>query len=172
MVLDYNLQVSQIISLEESYRNHYQQLWNFGLDALTLLLDTVTPFWRNYGKVIGEDIQDFLIIPWYRNEFTGEAKRYPIKTFPRRSFRHWIGLLVFMAAAMLVTMLQIRAAWSCTLNYSLPWITHIGFRWMFIPLFCVGILIQWGAVLVELAMVFSIFCVVVWWLGWTVKLFS
>ncbi|KAI0931685.1 hypothetical protein AcW1_000980 [Taiwanofungus camphoratus] len=82
-------ELSQIEALEESYRNHYQQFWDFGLDALTLLLDTVTPFWRNYGKVIGEDVQDFLIIPWYRNEFTGESKRYPIKRFPRRSFRHW-----------------------------------------------------------------------------------
>ena len=57
--------------MEENYRNQYQQFWDIGLDALTLLLDTVTPFWRNYGKVIGEDVQDFLIIPWYRNEFTG-----------------------------------------------------------------------------------------------------
>ncbi|KAK7695187.1 hypothetical protein QCA50_002377 [Cerrena zonata] len=163
-------ELSQIITLEESYRNHYQQLWNIGLDALTLLLDTVTPFWRNYGKVIGQDIQDFLIIPWYRNEFTGEAKRYPIKSFPRRSFRHWIGLLICTVVAMLVTTLQIRAAWSCTLNYNLPWITHIGLRYMFIPLFNIGVLIQWTAVLVELAMVFAIFFVFVWWLGWAISL--
>lgn len=43
---------------------------------------------------------------------------------------------------------------------------------MFIPLFSIGILIQWTAVLVELAMALAIFCVVVWWLGWTVRLFS
>lgn len=166
------LQLSQIITLEESYRNHYQQLWNIGLDALTLLLDTVTPFWRNYGKVIGEDVQDFLIIPWYRNEFTGEAKRYPIKSFPRRSFRHWVGLLIFYALAILVTMLQIRAAWSSTLNYNLPWLADTGFRWMFVPMFGVSILVQWVAVLVELAIVFAIFGIVVWWLGWTIKLCS
>ncbi|CAL1694940.1 unnamed protein product [Somion occarium] len=165
-------EMSQLVALEESYRNHYQQLWNIGLDAMTLLLDTVTPFWRNYGKVIGDDVQDFLIIPWYRNEFTGEAKRYPIKSFPRRSFRHCIGLLLFSAAAVLVTLLQIRAAWSSTLNYNLPWIAHTGFRWMFIPLFGIGLIIQWMAVLVEICIVVALFCVVVWWLGWTVKLFS
>ncbi|KAI0082109.1 hypothetical protein K474DRAFT_1741672 [Panus rudis PR-1116 ss-1] len=165
-------ELSQIATLEESYRNHYQQLWNLGLDALTLLLDTVTPVWRIYGKVIGEDIQDFLIIPWYRNEFTGEPKPYPITRFPRRSFRHWVGLLMFSCAVVLVTTLQIRAAWSSTLNYSLPWISHVGFRWMFVPIFCLGIVVQWFAVLVEISIVVLLCCVVVWWLGWFVRIFS
>ncbi|KAH9950886.1 hypothetical protein B0H21DRAFT_776303 [Amylocystis lapponica] len=102
-------EISQIVALEESWRNQYQQFWDIGLDALTFLLDTVTPFWRNYGKVIGEDIQDFLIIPWYRNEFTGEPKRYPIKCFPKRSFRHWVGLLFLSFLSICVTTLQTRA---------------------------------------------------------------
>ena len=31
------------------------------------------------SKIIGINVQDFLTIPWYRNEFTGELERYPIK---------------------------------------------------------------------------------------------
>ncbi|KAJ3749301.1 hypothetical protein DFH05DRAFT_1593438, partial [Lentinula detonsa] len=87
-------ELSQITGSEESYRDQYQHLWDLGMSFLTLLLDTITPFWRTYGKVIGDDIQDFLIIPLYRHEFTGESKRYPIRRVPKRSVRHWIGLMI------------------------------------------------------------------------------
>lgn len=164
--------MSQIIALEESYSSNYQQLSNFALDALTLLLDTVTPFWRNYGKVIGVDMQDFLVIPWYRNEFTGEPKRYPIKEFPRRSVRHWIGLMALYVLSAIVFYLQLRAAISSALNYNLPWITHIGFRWMFVPVFVVALFIQWVAVIFEIFLLFAEWGIVVWWIGWSVKIFD
>ena len=165
-------QLSQIAALEENYRNHYQQFWDIGLDALTLLLDTVTPFWRNYGKVIGEDVQDFLIIPWYRNEFTGEPKRYPIKQFPRRSFRHWVGLLCLSFLSVVVTLLQTRAAASLTLNFNLPWITHAGLWWIVIPIYTIGLLITWCAVIFECCILLAQSGVVIWWLGWSVGLFT
>ncbi|KAL4241825.1 hypothetical protein ABKN59_000713 [Abortiporus biennis] len=165
-------QISQIVALEENYRNHYQQFWNIGLDALTLILDSVTPFWRIYGKVIGDDVQDFLIIPWYRNEFTGESKRYPILRLPRRSFRHWIGLLVFSFTSCIVTILQVRGAISSTINYNLPWITHTGFRWLFTPFFIGGIVLQWCAVLFECSIVIAECGIMIWWLGWAIKLFD
>lgn len=139
--------MSQLAALEENYRNHYQQFWDFGLDALTLLLDTVTPFWRNYGKVIGEDVQDFLIIPWYRNEFTGEPKRYLIERFPRRSFRHWVGLLFLSFLSVAITFLQMRFAASLTMASNLPWITNVGLWWIAMPVYIIGLLIQWCAVL-------------------------
>ncbi|KAH7880899.1 uncharacterized protein C8R40DRAFT_1261516 [Lentinula edodes] len=75
-------ELSQIVALEESYKDQYQHLWDIGMDALTFILDSVTPFWRSYGKLIGDDVQDFLIVPLYRNEYTGEAKRYPIPRLP------------------------------------------------------------------------------------------
>ncbi|KAI0655228.1 hypothetical protein C8Q70DRAFT_1022597 [Cubamyces menziesii] len=165
-------ELSQIAALEENYRNHYQQFWDIGLDALTLLLDTVTPFWRNYGKVIGEDVQDFLIIPWYRNEFTGEPKRYPIKQFPRRSFRHWVGLLCLSFLSVVVTLLQTRAAASLTLNFNLPWITHAGLWWIVIPIYTIGLLITWCAVIFECCILLAQSGVVIWWLGWSVGLFT
>ena len=62
---------------------------------LATLLDSVTPLWRNYGKVIGVDAQDFLIIPWHRNEFAWGSERYPIKALPKRSVRHWVALILF-----------------------------------------------------------------------------
>ncbi|TFY57248.1 hypothetical protein EVJ58_g7137 [Rhodofomes roseus] len=165
-------ELSYAVALEESYRNHYQQLWDIGLDALTLLLDTATPFWRNYGKVIGKDVQDFLIVPWYRNEFTGEAKRYPIECFPTRSLRHWVGLLCLSFLSLCVTFLQIRAAYELTLYWGLPWITHAGLWSLVFPFYTVGLLIQWCAVLLELCIVAAQSGVVVWWMGWIVKIFT
>ncbi|KAH7930400.1 hypothetical protein BV22DRAFT_1078943 [Leucogyrophana mollusca] len=165
-------ELSQIVALEESYKDQYQQVWEFGMDALTFILDTVTPFWRNYGKTIGEDIQDFLIIPWYRNEFTGEAKRYNIKSLPRRSFFHWFALLLLFCLTILVTLLQARAAISSTSLYRLPWIDNSGLRWIVMPFFWFGIFVQWMAVLVELCIDLMQLGVVAWWMGWSVGVFT
>ncbi|KAF8898984.1 hypothetical protein BD779DRAFT_51338 [Infundibulicybe gibba] len=165
-------ELSHIIALEESYKDQYQQFWEFGMDALTFLLDTITPFWRTYGKTIGEDTRDFLIIPLYRNEFTGEAKRYHIQHFPKRSFRHWLGLILFFLSSVTVMVLQGRAAVSSSSHYKLRWITYESVRWTAIPFFWVGILIQWWAVLTEFAIVFLQLGVIVWWVGWSVRLFN
>ncbi|THH33128.1 hypothetical protein EUX98_g1073 [Antrodiella citrinella] len=164
-------ELSQVITLEENYRNHYQQLWNIGLDALTLLLDTATPFWRNYGKVIGEDMQDFLIVPWYRNEFTGETNWYPIKSFPKRSFRHWVGLTFFSVGCVAVLMLQLRAAMSSSCLFSLPWVVESGFRWFFFPFVLVALVLQWSAVLFEFLLLLAQAGILVWWLGWSIRIF-
>lgn len=164
-------QLSQIIALEENYRNRYQRIWDIGMDALTLLLDTVTPVWRNYGKIIGEDVQDFLIIPWYRNEFTGEARRYPIQHLPKRSFRHWVGLLLFYLITICIMLLQTGAALSSTRHYNLSWITHTGLRWLILPFFAMVLFAQWTAVLVECCVVLAEIGILVWWLGWAVRIF-
>ena len=142
------------------------------MDALTLLLDTVTPFWRNYGKTIGEDVRDFLIIPLYRNEFTGEAKRYLLSSLPKRSANHWVGLIFTFFATIAVTLLQIRAAITCSVNYRLGWIPYDGVRWTALPFFWIGILIQWIAVLVELAVVVMQVGVTTWWTGWLISIFQ
>ncbi|RPD55881.1 hypothetical protein L227DRAFT_579361 [Lentinus tigrinus ALCF2SS1-6] len=165
-------ELSQISALEENYGNQFQQFWDIGLDALTLLLDTVTPFWRNYGKVIGEDVQDFLIIPWYRNEFTGEPKRYLIEHFPRRSYRHWAGLMLLSACSIVVAWLQFGAAWSLTANINMPWIPHTGLWWTVFPIYTILLLIQWCAVIMEAAIIVAQFGVIVWWMGWSVKFWT
>lgn len=146
-------------------------MWNIGLDALTLLLDTVTPFWRNYGKVIGEDMQDFLVVPWYRNEFTGEPNWYPIKSFPKRSCRHWIGLVLFAVGTIVMTWLQLRAAVSSTHILSLPWLADIGVRWLVFPFLVVALVVQWSAVLFETFLIFAQAGIIIWWLGWSVRIF-
>lgn len=142
------------------------------MDALTLLLDTVTPFWRTYGKTIGEDVRDFLIIPLYRNEFTGQAKRYRIKQMPRRSLHHWIALIIFFLASITVNILQYRAAVTSVFNARLPMIPYDGLRWTALPFFWIGILIQWLAVLIEFAIVILELGVIAWWTGWLVNLVS
>ncbi|KAH9178744.1 hypothetical protein EDB89DRAFT_2170981 [Lactarius sanguifluus] len=163
-------ELSEIIALEERYKDRYQQLWEFGMDALTILLDSVTPFWRNYGKVIGVDAQDFLIIPWYRNEFTGEAERYPIKALPRRSFRHWVALILFCFSTLAVLILQARAACSFSSLYRLPFNASPGLWWVSVPLFGILALILWVAVLVEMCIVGAQFAVVLWWIGWHARI--
>lgn len=142
------------------------------MDALTLLLDTVTPFWRQYGKTIGEDFRDFLIIPLYRNEFTGESKRYRIRAFPTRSFRHWLWLGVFFITSIGINVLQVRAAISSTLHFRLSAIPYDGIRWTALPFFWISILIQWIAVLLEFIIVFMEAGTIVWWIGWTANLVS
>ncbi|GLB35925.1 hypothetical protein LshimejAT787_0302130 [Lyophyllum shimeji] len=165
-------ELSYIIALEESYKDQYQQFWEFGMDTLTFLLDTVTPFWRSYGKPIGEDIRDFLIIPLYRNEFTGESKRYPITRIPSRSFRHWLGLILFFIASVTVTVLQARAAISSASHYRLQMIPYESIRWTALPFFWISIIIQWWATLVESVVVFLELGVLVWWVGWSVRIFT
>ena len=165
-------QLSRIVALEESYKDQYQHFWELGMDALTFLLDTVTPFWRTHGKTIGEDVRDFLIIPLYRNEFTGQAKRYPIEEFPRRSFRHWLGLVLVFFLSIGISILQVRAAISSSLNFRLHMIPYDGIRWAALPFFWIGILIQWLAVVFEVAIVFMQAGVIVWWTGWSVKILT
>jgi len=165
-------QLSHIVALEESYKDQYQHFWELGMDALTFLLDTVTPFWRTYGKTIGEDVRDFLIIPLYRNEFTGETKRYPIKEIPRRSFRRWLGLVAFFFLSIGIIILQVRAAISSSLHFRLRLIPYDGIRWTALPFFWIAILIQWVAVIFELAIAFMQVAVITWWSGWSVKILS
>lgn len=143
------------------------------MDALTFILDTMTPFWRTYGKTIGDDIQAFLIVPLYRNEFTGEPKRYPVTHLPRRSFQHWVALLLFFHLTIGVIFLQVRAALSCLANYMLDrWIPWDGVRWVVLPLFWMGIVIQWLAVLGEMAILGMEVGTVMWWAGWSIKIVS
>jgi len=142
------------------------------MDALTILLDSVTPFWRNYGKVIGVDAQDFLIIPWYRNEFTGEPERYPIRALPRRSFQHWVGLVLFFFITTAILILQARAARSFSSMYRLPFTVSPGLWWMSVPGFGTTAVILWTAVLFEMCILGAQLAVVMWWIGWRAGIFD
>jgi hypothetical protein len=169
---DHFNQLSYIVALEESYKDQYQQFWEFGMDTLTFLLDSVTPFWRIYGKPIGDDIRDFLIIPLYRNEFTGEARKYPIQKVPSRSCRHWLGLALFFLATVAISFLQVRTAISSTTYYKLPMIPYEGIRWTALPFFWFSIVIQWWAVALESVIVVMQLSIVIWWAGWSVGIFT
>ncbi|KAJ7103322.1 hypothetical protein B0H15DRAFT_975630, partial [Mycena belliarum] len=165
-------EISSIIAMEERYKDQYQYFWEIAMDALTFLLDTVTPFWRTYGKTIGDDVQHFLIIPLYRNEFTGQPKRYTINKLPQRSLRHWICLFLFFIGSMLLTFLQGRAAVSSVTHF---WLSDIPFSYLRFPMlipFWISIVIQWWAVVAELCIVFTQIAVVVWWAGWYINIFT
>lgn len=165
-------QISRITALDESYKDSYQHFWEMGMDAVTFLLDSFTPFWRTYGKTIGEDVQDFLIIPLYRNEFTGQTKRYLIESLPKRSIKHWFFLVAFFYGTIAVVVLQSRAAVTSSMNISLSWIPYDWLRIISFPFFTVGIVAQWVAVIVELLILLTQFGVLLWWIGWTIKLFN
>lgn len=143
------------------------------MDALTFLLDSVTPFWRTYGKTIGIDVQDFLIIPWYRNEFTGAPKRYTIKQLPKRSFRHWLGLLLLPTVTTGILILQTRGAiFSFVWSFHFVYTSNPGLWSLLLPLLVLVVVIQWVAALVELMIILAEVGVVVWWMGWSVGLFT
>ena len=142
------------------------------MDTLTFILDTVAPFWRTYGKTIGQDMQDFLIVPLYRNEFTGESKRYPVQGVPARSFRHWLGLVLFFFSSVSINVLQTRAALSSSAHYALHMIPYESIRWTALPFFWIGIVIQWWAVIVELFVVVLQIGILAWWFGWSIGIFT
>ncbi|KAJ7492419.1 hypothetical protein FB451DRAFT_1078464, partial [Mycena latifolia] len=164
-------EISTIVALEERYKDQYQYIWEIAMDALTFFLDTVTPFWRTYGKTIGDDVQHFLIIPLYRNEFTGEPKRYTIDKFPRRSLRHWIFLFLFFLGSVVLTFLQARAAVSSVAHFWLVGMPFPYLRRLILLPFWVSIIIQWWAVVAELCVVLTQIAVVVWWAGWYINIF-
>ncbi|KAF9269977.1 hypothetical protein L218DRAFT_913882 [Marasmius fiardii PR-910] len=163
-------EISQIQVLEESYKDHYQHFWELGMNSLTFILDIVAPFWRTYGRTIGVDVQDFLIIPLYRNEFTGEAKRYPITHVPKRSVHHWVALGLFFCGCAFATLLQAYFGLSLLAHYRLQHITYV--RWVILPIFWGAILGQWIMVCISTCIILLQVATVCWWLGWYIGLFT
>lgn len=166
-----DFQLSQIVTLEESYKDQYQQIWEFAMSTLTLLLDGITPVWRIYGKAIGEDVRDFLIIPLYRNEFTGEPRRYPLLHMPKRSPQHYFALLMWFALSTAMMILQWRVAVSSLTNYDLREVIRIeGLRWTLLPVFWVVIVVEWLSWLLVVMLVGLEVVAVTWWLGWWIRM--
>jgi hypothetical protein len=162
--------MSQIVALEDRIKDRFQQLWDFLMDFATFMLDAVIPFWRNYGKAIGMDVQDFLIVPLYRNEFTGEAKRYPITRLPRRSLRHWATLTAIFVGTVLAFYHQILGAWGCMKRYHIPldaapafWVVTLPLYWSFVGAQILFAFVEGFSVFLQLL-------VILWWLAWWARL--
>jgi hypothetical protein len=166
------LQLSQIVALEESYKNQYQQFWDFAMDVATFFLDIVAPFWRRHGKPIGKDFRDFIIVPLYRNEFTGESKRYPITQLPRRSLRHWSGLLALFSFIYLSCWKLLWLAILSTSYYRIPWIEDPGLWWFILPFFWICVITQWITFLILVALAILQTMTLAWWVGWALRLCS
>ncbi|KAF8665356.1 hypothetical protein AX16_000375 [Volvariella volvacea WC 439] len=166
------VELSDIVVLEENYRDKYQQVWEWCMNVLTFLFDTITPFWRTYGKTIGEDIRDFLIIPLYRNEFTGEPKRYSIKSLPRRTFCHWVVLSLICATSWIITSSATYLACSLMSYYRLQWIPYESFRWVILPMFWASIAFFWTICILGAAFSVLQLGTLVWWLGWSLRVLS
>lgn len=80
-------------TLLDKYISKKNQLWRLGETSLSLLLSFTAPFMKTFGRPIWDDIHDFLVIPLYRNEFSGEDNWYEIH-FPKRSTLHWFQLVL------------------------------------------------------------------------------
>lgn len=158
------------MTLEDSYNNRFQNIQEFAQDALTFILDAAVPFWRNYGKVIGVDVQDFLIVPWYRNEFTGEPKRYPILHLPRRSLRHWVCLALLYDLTITLLGLQLRGIWISIRWHRVPY-TWPHYLWVaLVPMYWGCVVAQILALIVEAAIVIAQLAVVAWWVAWYLRI--
>jgi hypothetical protein len=167
-----NLQLTQIVLLEENYKAQYQQLYDLGMDAITLFLDSFTPIWRRYGKKIGNDAVDFLLIPWYRNEWTGEPRRYPIAHFPRRSFQHWLVLLLIIAVDVGLVGGVGRLAMRTVRVFDMPAAAHPFLLLLLLPGYCGVVTVLWTVVVFGFIILAFIAAAIIWWLGWSIRLFS
>ncbi|KAL5519275.1 hypothetical protein ACEPAH_958 [Sanghuangporus vaninii] len=85
-------------SLLDELVNETNHLWRFAEASLSFLLASVAPVMKTFGRPVWDELHDFLVIPLYRNGFSGEEHWYPV-SFPRRSFMQWLRLLLVAACA-------------------------------------------------------------------------
>ncbi|OCB87908.1 hypothetical protein A7U60_g5045 [Sanghuangporus baumii] len=85
-------------SLLDELVNGTNHLWRFAEASLSFLLASVAPVMKTFGRPVWDELHDFLVIPLYRNGFSGEEHWYPV-SFPRRSFTQWLRLLLVAACA-------------------------------------------------------------------------
>jgi hypothetical protein len=137
--------------------------------SLSFALSSFAPLLKTFGRPIWDDLHDFLVIPWYRNDFSGEEEWYPVK-FPKRRITHWIKLFVLgigtplclrNGAHLLVSLLT--QGYSIHLPFGVPQFA-IYALYLFILIFLTFALIGvFFTVLAELA-------IIVWWSAWALRI--
>ncbi|THH09613.1 hypothetical protein EW145_g1894 [Phellinidium pouzarii] len=83
------------------------RLWRLGEASLSFVLTSVAPLMKTFGRPIWDELHDFLVIPIYRNGFSGEDKWYPV-SFPKRSFPHLLRLSLLACGAPLCLLHGLR----------------------------------------------------------------
>lgn len=120
---------------------------------------------KTFGRPIWDELHDFLVIPIYRNDFSGEDHWYPV-TFPRRSFFHWLRLMSFSIIAPLILKSGVHLFISLlTEGYLLRIPDFI--PWFLIYFAFSGIMFAFAvALFVLLVAVFCEFAIILWWSAW------
>ncbi len=136
---------------------------------MSFVLNLLAPFMKTFGRPIWDDVHDFLVIPWYRNDFSGESDWYPVN-FPKRSLLHWICLLCLSSSApvCLLSTCQVVASLLTEVRLDdIPFLAPRIFVWTIFSLLIFGflmtILILSATVLGEVVMFF-------WWAAWFLRL--
>ncbi|KAH8119878.1 hypothetical protein DFH11DRAFT_1499342 [Phellopilus nigrolimitatus] len=91
----------ELIRLEtllDEFVNEKNQLWKIGEASLSFVLTSAAPLMKTFGRPIWDELHDFLVIPLYRNGFSGEDQWYPV-SFPKRSPVLWLRILLAAVAA-------------------------------------------------------------------------
>lgn len=78
--------------------NRKNQLWKLAEAVISFVLTSLAPIMKTFGRPIWNELHDFLVIPIYRNNFSGEEHWYPV-SFPRRSSPHWLRIFIFSTSA-------------------------------------------------------------------------
>ena len=140
-------------------------LITLGENFLSLVLRAMAPFMKTFGRPIWDDVHDFFIIPYYRNDFSGEDKRYIIH-FPKRSLSHWFKLFIFVSctpfvlvSALHVIKLLLPIRHIISIPYFVPWM--LMFSFFYFLLFALLTLVVASSIIVV-----SISFIVMWWTGW------
>ena len=136
---------------------------------LSFALTFVAPFMKTFGRPIWDDLHDFLVIPLYRNDFSGEDHWYPV-SFPRRSFTHWIRLTLLGCA------IPAALRSGCKLLVALLTEGYLLRIPSFIPTALVYVTLSSvvsAYISVLILLLFSFLCelaVILWWFGWTMHI--
>ncbi|TDL28266.1 hypothetical protein BD410DRAFT_739877 [Rickenella mellea] len=156
-------------SLLDRLINRRNRLWKLGETSLSLVLSSSAPFMKTFGRPIWDDLHDFLVIPWYRNEFSGEDEWYPVK-FPERGALHWLRILLVFFTLPTVLWSSTRVLFYIFVGRRMWWMPD------FVPLL-IRYFINWVMVsslsftFLLLSLSFSAECfVLLWWTAWVFRL--
>ena len=137
--------------------------------SISLALSSIAPFMKTFGRPIWNDLHDFLVIPWYRNDFSGEEYWYPVN-FPKRTSRHWLKLTLFIimtplclknGTRLLVNLLT--QGYSIQIPFAIPSIV-IYALYLFTLLFLMSVFV--GLFFMVLAQA----AIIVWWSAWALRI--
>lgn len=120
---------------------------------------------KTFGRPVWNELHDFLVIPFYRNSFSGEENWYPV-TFPRRSLMQCLRLLL---VAVSVPFLLLHGTRVFVELLTGGYVLRIP---SFIPSFVVyllfsGIIGSYASFLLSLLAIVLCECfIVLWWTAW------